>query len=893
MSQECLNLARSLVKSFLNKKEKGFIPDYNFVQKLLKIKKEELELLNCNLSKEDVERLSKEISLNEVTKIPNASVIMSKEKKPWLYTLTDISTNYSDRYKEYLTEEEGFSRQVVDKIFETTDEILDFMANPSIQTEQIKKGLVMGNVQSGKTANYLSLINKASDVGYKLIILITGVHENLRKQTQGRVNSGFIGFDRFSEPQEIGVSKYGDADRPFSFTNTEHDFKTQVAKSVNFNPKQSNVPVILVIKKNPTTLRNVIEWLETNQTKSEYLNYPLLLIDDEADNASIDTDKDPNKSTTINRQIRSILKMFTVRSYVGYTATPFANIFIHPTSETDEYGVDLFPEDFIVSLESPDSYIGAQKIFGGMNSSMLVPIKDVIVSDESDGSLHEKLKKEDTVEYLPKSLYEAIDFYFLTVAIKKLRKVKSIHTSMLINVSFRIEIQKDVQKLVEDYINSAHNYIRYNAYKPLDNMLKNDFIKSLYATWSEKIHIKDFTFEDLIKKLDQEFNCLKVFLVNSKTHKDDKLNYSKYPEGLNAITIGGYSLSRGFTVEGLTVSYFLRNSKMYDTLLQMGRWFGYRNGYEDICKIYMKNEAINWYRHITESTEELREEFKIMNDHELTPRQYGLKVKNHEESLIITAKNKMRHSATATVSINYYGELIETRKILSEESKTKENMILLKQFVSKLLEKPRDESEKKNYLWRDVEIEYILDFLKKYNNHPLNIKTSFECIEEYISTQGLDSFNVTIITNSKQDSGYEDLNGITIYREFRSSFIDKKTIQVSGNKSRVGSISDEKIGLDNTEISYLLEKLNGKKPSGADYRQIRKKPLLIIHILEIEEKNKEENPYKYPHSIVAYGISFPGDTNYNSKSSKSVSYSVNRTWLENNGLIDDGDDEDE
>lgn len=892
MSQECLNLARSLVKNFLNKKEKGFIPDYNFVQKLLEIKKEELELLDCNLTKEDIDRLSKEISSNEVTRIPNASVIMSKEKDPWLHTLTNITTNYSDRYKEYLTEEEGFSRQVVDKIFETTDETLDFMANPTLQTEQIKKGLVMGNVQSGKTANYLSLINKASDVGYKLIILITGVHENLRKQTQGRVNSGFIGYDLIKS-LEVGVSKYGDVDRPFSFTNTEHDFRTHTAKSLGFNPKQSNVPVILVIKKNPTTLRNVIEWLETNQTKSEYLNYPLLLIDDEADNASIDTDKDPTKSTTINRQIRTILKMFTVRSYVGYTATPFANIFIHPTSQTDEYGVDLFPEDFIVSLESPDSYIGAQKIFGGTSSSMLIPIKDVVVPDESDGSLHEKLKKEDSVEYLPGSLYEAIEFYFLTVAIKKLRKVKNVHTSMLINVSFRIEIQQDVQELVENYINNAHNYIKFNAYKSLSEMLKNDFISSLYTLWSKKIDIKDFTFEDIMKKLDKEFENLKVYLVNSKTHKDDKLDYSKYPEGLNAITIGGYSLSRGFTVEGLTVSYFLRNSKMYDTLLQMGRWFGYRNGYEDICKIYMKNEAINWYKHITESTEELREEFKIMNDHELTPRQYGLKVKNHEESLIITAKNKMRHSATATVSINYYGELIETRKILSEETKVIENLNLLKQFVSKLLEKPRDESEGKNYLWRDIETEHILNFLKKYNNHPLNIKTSFECIEKYISAQSLDQFDVTIITNSKQDSGYEDLNGITIYREFRSSFIDKKTIQVSGNKSRVGSISDEKIGLDKTAVSNLLERLNAKKPSGADYRQIRKKPLLIIHILEIEEKNKDENPYKYPQSVVAYGISFPGDTNYNSKNSKSVSYSVNRTWLENNGLIDDEDEEDE
>ncbi|MDY0194393.1 MAG: Z1 domain-containing protein, partial [Aliarcobacter butzleri] len=847
----------------------------------------------CQLTSEDIDRLSKEISANEITKIPNASIIMSKEKEPWLHTLGNIQTSYADRYKKYLTEEEDFSRQVVDKIYETTDNILDFMANPTLQLNKIKKGLVMGNVQSGKTANYLSLINKASDVGYKLIILITGVHENLRKQTQGRVNSGFIGFDRFAEPQEIGVSKYGEVDRPFSFTNSEHDFKTNVARSLGFNPKQSNVPVILIIKKNPTTLKNVIEWLETNQTKSEYLNYPLLLIDDEADNASIDTDKDPDKSTTINRLIRTILNMFTVRSYVGYTATPFANIFINPSSKKDEYGVDLFPEDFIVSLESPDSYIGPQKIFGETDNSMLQTIKDI---DYSDGSLHDKLKKDDMVIFLPKSLLEAIDFYLLTIGIKKLRKVKSIHTSMLINVSFRIEVQIQVKDLVQKYVEKISNAIRYNAYQSLNQMLKNEIIKSLFVLWEEKVDKKECSFEELLRKIEQELGNLKLFLVNSKINNDEKLGYDKFKEeGLNAITIGGYSLSRGFTVEGLTVSYFLRNSKMYDTLLQMGRWFGYRHGYDDICKIYMRNEAINWYKHITDSTEELREEFKIMNDHGLTPREYGLKVKNHEESLIITAKNKMRHSANATISIDYYGELIETRKLLSDQKKVRENLETLKQFVTKLSRKPRDKYETKNFLWKDIDSELALEFIKKYNNHPLNIKTDYKCVEKYIENQNYKFFDVAIITNKDKDSGYEVLNdSITIYRELRSSFIDEKTIQVSGNKSRVGSISDEKIGLDKTEISNFAAKLNGKQLSGADYRQIRKeKPLLILHILKIQEKNNDQDPYKYPISVVAYGISFPGEPNYDKKKSKSISYTVNKTWLKNNNLLEEDVDDEE
>jgi hypothetical protein len=308
----------------------------------------------------------------------------------------------------------------------------------------------------------------------------------------------------------------------------------------------------------------------------------------------------------------------------------------------------------------------------------------------------------------------------------------------------------------------------------------------------------------------------------------------------------------------------------------------------------MRNEAIHWYKHITESTEELREEFKIMNDHGLTPREYGLKVKNHEESLIITAKNKMRHSANATISIDYYGELIETRKLLSEQIKVQENLVTLKQFVTKLSRKPQDANETKNFLWRNIDSELVLEFIKKFNNHPLNIKTDYKCVEKYLENQNLNSFDVAIITNSNKDSGYEIINeSITIYKELRSSFIDDKTIQVSGNKSRVGSISDEKIGLDQTEIANLAKTFNGKKLSGADYRQLRKKPLLILHILDIQEKSKDEAPYKYPISVVAYGISFPGEANYNSKKSKSVSYTVNRTWLENNNLLDEDIDDEE
>lgn len=887
-----LEIARQSVKDFLNKKEKGYIPEVDFVKRLLESKKFEFSELGCNLTDEDILHLSKEINSEEMVSIPKVSTIISKEKKPWLHTLVNPSTSYSDRYRKYLVSHEGFSRLVIDKIFDTTDEILDFMANPNSEEECIKKGLVMGNVQSGKTANYLALINKAADVGYKLIILIAGIHNNLRMQTQSRVDYGFIGFDR-TENIEVGVSFYGSEKRPYSFTNTKYDFNKNTANSFNFNPEHSNVPVILVIKKNSSTLKNLLEWLDTNKKKNTYSNYPLLLIDDEADNASINTKKHPNEATTINRQIREILQKFKVRSYVGYTATPFANIFINPESDQDTFGTDLFPEDFIVSLETPTSYIGAVKIFGSKNNVL----KSFTDNEEY---LNAKLKKDDVVSKLPNSLYEAINVYLLTIGIKKIRKIKNPHTSMLINISFRIEIQNQVKDLVEDYIKTIKNFIRYNYKKPISEIIEIEALKLLYDSWKKEFSNINIEFKDLLEQLNNNEQLIKVFLINSKKSNDEKLNYDNYKnEGLNAITIGGYSLSRGFTIEGLSVSYIIRNSQMYDTLLQMGRWFGYRNGYEDLCRIYMRPEAINWYKHITEATEELKEEFDVMNDHQLTPRDYGLKVRNHDESLIITAKNKMYHSSDAIISINYYGELIETRKIINDKKKIEDNLKLLKNLVFQLTSNYQlDEESKKNFLWRNVDIRLVLDFIKTYNNHIQNIKTDGGTIEKYILSQNFTKFDIVIISKEKNDDGETKLSeSIIINNELRSSIVEPNTLQISGRNSRVGTISDEKVGLPDYELSELKENLKGKSISGVDYRRIRRIPLLIIHILRIKESkdnNSEEDIFPEGlESVVAYGISFPGFST-NNKRINAVTYRVNKTWLMNNSdLEDENDEEDE
>ena len=292
-----------------------------------------------------------------------------QETIPWLQSVPS-DEYYSDRYYEHLSTEGNLPSKVISVMKSTNREILERLGNPNIDTPFKRQGLVVGNVQSGKTANYLSLINLAADYGYKLIILITGIHNNLRSQTQKRVNDGFIGYD--GERQKyVGVGESIDPDtialikanQPHCFTTVTDDFTGKTRASAAIRLENAPNPVIMVIKKNYKTLDHIIEWLRNNEDGQRFINTPALIIDDEADNASINTSKNPNETTRINGQIREVFNLFSQGSYIGYTATPFANIFIDPHDYDQALADDLFPKDFIFTLEAPSNYMGAKEFF--------------------------------------------------------------------------------------------------------------------------------------------------------------------------------------------------------------------------------------------------------------------------------------------------------------------------------------------------------------------------------------------------------------------------------------------------------------------------------------------------------------------------------------------------
>jgi len=669
-------------------KNKGIVEEEELKRELSK-KIEFFEIASdCKLTEKEKKELIEDILYENQYYITIDSEVIKNEYLEWLPEWEEEQKAkgvkdyfyYSDRYERHLLEEQGFPPRIVKNISEINKKILNYLPNPEKTGEWITKGLVMGYVQSGKTANYISLINRAADVGYKFIILIAGVHNNLRSQTQQRINEGFVGFDSLKK-ETVGVGKIDSRRRPHTLTTVNEDFKKSLVGHFGFSPSDFKEPVILVIKKNSSTLKYLIEWLKTAKPKSPDADYPLLLIDDEADNASINTNTEENP-TTINARIREILNMFNRRVYIGYTATPFANIFIDDQAEHEDKGVDLFPDDFIITLNAPENYIGAKTIF--LDKKFQGKGYDIIRHiEDNEICIPAKPKKSFELNCLPDSLKEAIKLFVLASVIKTERDKKLKHTTMLINVTFKKYLHNRLQYLVNEELEKILNGV-YARDEEILKELKELYLKEyVYNTYTNDYTPLPEMFDGYIEKIAGNIEKFKVVTVNS----DSKgLDYNEYPNGLFVIAIGGYSLSRGFTLEGLTISYFIRTTKMYDTLLQMGRWFGYRNKYEDLCRIYMPKETEVWYQHIAEVVEELKDDLKELQLSKRPPKDYGLKIRTHPESLLITARNKMQNTGEIIEFVNvcYSGQLIETRLISTDKSDIKTNFELFNEYIKDL-----------------------------------------------------------------------------------------------------------------------------------------------------------------------------------------------------------------
>lgn len=843
------------------------------------------------LSEEEVEIVKNKIITERTITLDYGSFIEGnyKHKKWFLSKKSDLEMKYWNRYRNYLLYKKNFPINVVNTMDDVLDELTDFLGNPIIEKSYQRRGLVVGDVQSGKTSNYTGLICKAADAGYKVIVVLTGTIEKLRKQTQMRLDEGFLGVDSASmrknkEDIRVGVGILDFSLRPITLTSTIDDFQTQKANGVVLDLQTLNQPVLFVIKKNVTSLKNLNKWLKMfNSTGEEKIKTSLLLVDDESDNASVNTNPEDGDPTSINKQIRELLYAFTKSSYVGFTATPFANIFIDPDTNDDMLKEDLFPKDYIYSLNAPTNYIGARDIFDekGEYSYMLQEI-DV---DEVEECLPAKHKKDYHLEYIPSDLKEAICTFLLANVIRDLRGDNKTHRSMLINISRFNEVQQEIFEHVNEYLKAIQSSVK--LYSSLDEhrALKDKYIKSLKEVFNKQYKDKEFKWNDVYKNLSKSISPITVLVANQKTKK--VLNYEDYDDGLRVIAIGGLSLSRGLTLEGLIVSYFYRNSKMYDTLMQMGRWFGYRKNYEDLCRIWMSEESISWYRNISKATDELRDDIKKYQSSGLTPTDFGLRVRSDINTLLVTARNKMRTAKTAKINISLSGTVIETPNIYTDLDKNIKNKNLVKDLIKKI--------EKNNggfclvgksYISKNVDKENILELLNYAEISLLNSLFDTESIVKFLKNnknKELDKWDVVIRSG-------ESKKKFTITGEKEVSYIERSFSLINDNRilkmnsSRLGSSSDGRFGLNESqELECKKLKNNDKTLAQKDYFAIKRKPLFLIYMIDPKlnkskynyETNKQfkEKIDSSNEPLIGFSIGIP---NLDNLKTEYATYTINR-----------------
>lgn len=652
---------------------------------------------------------------------------------------------YWTRYRKYLESRKRWSPEVTKSLNETTDKIMDDLGDPTNPKKAFsRRGLLLGDVQSGKTATYTAICNKAADAGYRVIIVLAGMLENLRFQTQERLDAEFAGreskysldtrADTTIKNKSVGVGKIG----PFKpekriscFTSVSTDFSKKILKSNDLTLKNLKGTALFVVKKNKSVLNNLHQWLlENNADEDNKIDLPLLLIDDEADNASVNTNAEDKDPTAINIAIRKILDSFYQSSYVGITATPFANIFIDPRTGENQPD-DLFPKDFLTVLPSPSYYIGPDAIFGqGQDESWSHridgPYRDSVIKimdDEMEEFFKFRHKKTlaEELDSLPSSLYESIAYFLLASAVRDLRGDENEHCSMMINVSRFTDVQNKTAELVEDWLKQVKSDLEDYARIEPEKALRIRSLQLLYSVWN-KFKLSDIAecdWDTLLREfLFDAVRRVEVRAVNQRTGSAS-LNYYSYKAiGFRVIAVGGNSLSRGLTLEGLCVSYFYRNSIMYDTLLQMGRWFGYRPNYGDLFKIWMAEDAVDWYGYITDATNELKAELHRMEKQNQTPEDFGLKVRQDPNSLIVTARNKMRTGTIVSRPITVSGRLIETPRLKNRADSLISNELACKRLIAELDRIDGVSSEKNEspeaIIWHNVPKKYIYDLVETF-----------------------------------------------------------------------------------------------------------------------------------------------------------------------------------
>lgn len=636
---------------------------------------------------------------------------------------------------EKLQRQAGWADKSIDDLDAASTKVVALLSHPKERAFSTK-GLVVGYVQSGKTTNFTAVMAKAADRGYKLFIVLAGIHNGLRRQTQRRLVQQLV------EPNPSRWMQLTDPDKDF----------TPPANAAAYFAKNNRQHVLCVIKKNPRVLRKFSAWLKT---AAEYLeDCPALIIDDEADQATVAT-------KTINPLICGILGRLPKSAYVGYTATPFANLLIDPSAK------DLYPEHFVVNLPKPDGHFGTEVLFGrdvldGEDPEDVPVGMDMIREVPKDEIAHVRPEsKADADSFVPAidgTLREAILYFWLTTAARRLRGTGNKHSTMLIHSSVKTSVHNSFKAPLESLRRRVEADLRVGDPRIGEEM------RSIWKTETARVPAEDFgeqtvEYEELVRYLPDVVRDSRVIMDNSSSK--DRLDYESGP--VVAIAVGGNTLSRGLTLEGLAVSYFVRAASAYDTLLQMGRWFGYRNGYADLPRIWMTAELRDWFRHVATVESDMRRDIDVYMTEDKTPMTFAVRLRTHP-SLRVTAAAKM--TAAVRAASAYGGQRVQTRYFSTDR-----NWLLRNQNAARVLvesavaegARPRTvDTDKQKVLLRGVSHELVLEFLQRYGFHEKSQECDSELLISYVRKRisragALGRWNVAVIGSSSRGDGSDEV----------------------------------------------------------------------------------------------------------------------------------------
>jgi Z1 domain len=816
-----------------------------------------------------------------------------------------ISWNYLHRFLDML-KQNGRAEKVIHETKQTSREIVSKLGDPKADKSFFVKGLVVGEVQSGKTENFNAVINRAIDCGYQLVIVFSGTMEDLRRQTQDRLESDVIGLGSLSNGNQgikgvgriVSFGMQGNEDPQIeTITSCDTDFHAGLANS---GPSLTS-PKILVCKKNVTVLVNLLKWLAASKPEGlDRHQIPLLVLDDEADNASLNNEGADGReyASKINGHIRALLEMFEKKSYVGYTASPFANV-LQDRNEAGDHRwpvtydggkrefaqVDnLFPDDFIFLLEAPTNYVGAKQIFETiaptpklpvvtavtdhtnefprrLDKETQTPVEDYPTQDDWDAAVGRSgqhlsystfseyrkstraAKRDDTYpSALPQSLRDAILCFILGIAVRESRKSAQSgsalfepHNTMLVHVSLFTTWQNKTAELIADHLTDIKRRVQNDQ---IDE--EGSIFHEFEVTWNRYFrdivyNIKDYlqdgyedpfmipiAFAGVRELLPTAIRGIEVLAINSET--GDKLTYEK-ANPKKIIAVGGNRLSRGFTLKGLTINYFVRSTNYSDTLLQMGRWFGYRPGYLDCCRIFATPSSIEKFNSTTRCIEDLEREFKEMHEQNKSPGNFLLKVRKHAGVLEITRPSILKN--TKTVNWSFEDKLEMTTKIDVSKQKITDVWESFKKNTAPLFGSWK--TNRNDFLTTKLEGNEFVEFLKRPNNfEPTRLGALVRFIEDCQKQHKLINWTVALkLTGnsnrklSTDTSGLPCESGLAIRRgpdrmrqEARREFLEKQIFRASGDSANIVSspkdlaitISDEDI--EAAENNYINQKLN-------------------------------------------------------------------------------------